>query len=95
MVLELPNGHPIEVQALLDSGASANLFSRDFALKHQLHLLPLDFPLQVTTIDGRELLGGEVTHQTPPMRMRVSRHVETIAFHVATLAGPPIILGMI
>uniref|UniRef100_A0A670HMU8 Reverse transcriptase domain-containing protein n=1 Tax=Podarcis muralis TaxID=64176 RepID=A0A670HMU8_PODMU len=94
VVLELPNGHPVKVQAMLDSGSSCNFFSRDFALEHQLHLLPLEAPLAVTTIDGRELIGGEVTHQTPPMRMRVSRHSETIAFHVASLAGPPIILRM-
>ncbi|CAI5784365.1 calcium-dependent domain-containing 4C-like, partial [Podarcis lilfordi] len=53
-----------------------------------------EHPLQVTTIDGRELLGGEVSLQTVPMIMKVARHTELIAFNVATLGGAPIILGM-
>uniref|UniRef100_A0A670IL45 Gypsy retrotransposon integrase-like protein 1 n=1 Tax=Podarcis muralis TaxID=64176 RepID=A0A670IL45_PODMU len=92
--LELPNGHPLQIKALLDSGSSCNFMSKEFAAEHQIQTIPLSNPLQVTTIDGRELLGGEVSQQTVPMIMRVARHTEPIAFNVATLGGAPIILGM-
>uniref|UniRef100_A0A670K6E2 Gypsy retrotransposon integrase-like protein 1 n=1 Tax=Podarcis muralis TaxID=64176 RepID=A0A670K6E2_PODMU len=68
--------------------------SKEFAAEHQIQTIPLSNPLQVTTIDGRELLGGGVSLQTVPMIMRVARHTELIAFNVATLGGAPIILGM-
>uniref|UniRef100_A0A670HKZ8 Gypsy retrotransposon integrase-like protein 1 n=1 Tax=Podarcis muralis TaxID=64176 RepID=A0A670HKZ8_PODMU len=94
VLLELPNGHPLKIKALLDSGSSCNFMSKEFAAEHQIQTIPLSNPLQVTTIDGRELLGGEVSQQTVPMIMRVARHTERIAFNVATLGGAPIILGM-
>lgn len=94
MKLQLPNGRHLTVHALIDSGASADFFDIDLALEQRLALIPLDFPLQVQTIDGRPLVAGDVAYQTPPMRMDVDRHTETLSFHVTKLSGHPVVLGM-
>lgn len=92
--LQLPNGHSVQVEALLDSGASADFIDQKLVQEHKIALLPLSFPLRVKTIDGRPLLSGEVTYETPPMRMDMGHHSETRAFHVTKLAGHPMVLGM-
>uniref|UniRef100_A0A670KNJ5 Gypsy retrotransposon integrase-like protein 1 n=1 Tax=Podarcis muralis TaxID=64176 RepID=A0A670KNJ5_PODMU len=92
--LQLPNGLTMDVPITIDSGSNADFIGQDFVDQHDIQLLPATLPLQVVTVDGRELLGGQVVKQTPPMVMRLGNHREVISFNVTQLSDTPIVLGM-
>ncbi|CAI5793273.1 Hypothetical predicted protein, partial [Podarcis lilfordi] len=92
--LQLPNGLTMEVPITIDSGSNADFIGLDFLQEHNIALLPATLPLKVVTVDGRELLGGQVVQQTPPMVMQIGNHREVISFNVTQLSDTPIVLGM-
>ena len=82
----------IKTQALIDSGADANLI--DASLAHQLNIptISVDKPRQASALDGRSI--GLVTHSTVPVKLRISgNHCETISLHLINSPHVPVILG--
>ncbi|CAI5793591.1 Hypothetical predicted protein, partial [Podarcis lilfordi] len=91
---QLPNGLTLEVPITIDSGSNADFVGMQFIKQHRIALLPATLPLNVVTVDGRKLLGGQVVQQTPPMLLKIGNHREVISFNVTQLSDTPIVLGM-
>uniref|UniRef100_A0A670JY26 Gypsy retrotransposon integrase-like protein 1 n=1 Tax=Podarcis muralis TaxID=64176 RepID=A0A670JY26_PODMU len=85
---------PWKFPITIDSGSNADFVGVDFIRQHRIALLPATMPLNVVTVDGRELLGGQVVQQTPPMVLQIGNHREVISFNVTHLSDMPIVLGM-
>ncbi|CAI5794029.1 Hypothetical predicted protein [Podarcis lilfordi] len=92
--LQLPNGLTLEVPITIDSGSNADFVGVQFVKQHRIALLPATLPLNVVTVDGRKLLGGQVVQQTPAMLLKIGNHREVISFNVTQLSDTPIVLGM-
>lgn len=88
--------HPqgVLAPALVDSGATTNFMDGAFAARYKVPLDPVDPPLRVDTIDGRELLSGPIALTSQPLRMAVGAHEEAICFYVASNLHFPLVLGL-
>uniref|UniRef100_A0A670ILS5 Gypsy retrotransposon integrase-like protein 1 n=1 Tax=Podarcis muralis TaxID=64176 RepID=A0A670ILS5_PODMU len=84
----------VRLPITIDSGSNADFVGVQFVKQHRIELLPATLPLNVVTVDGRKLLGGQVVQQTPPMVMQIGNHREVISFNVTRLSDTPIVLGM-
>ncbi|CAI5778062.1 Hypothetical predicted protein [Podarcis lilfordi] len=92
--LQLPTGLTLDFPIQIDSGSNADFVGVQFVKQHRIALLPATLPLNVVTVDGRKLLGGQVVQQTPPMLLKIGNHREVISFNVTQLSDTPIVLGM-
>ena len=75
------------------SGAAGNFIDVSLARRLNLPSEPLSSPLVVTALDGRPLGHGEVTHQTPPLRLSILQHQEETSFYLIQSPAFPIVLG--
>jgi hypothetical protein len=80
------------VDSFVDSGCSAfALLSNKFAALHNLSLVPMPTPFNVSLADGSS--GSRISMQTLPLRLDIGSHSEEIQFLVADIPCP-IMLGL-
>ncbi|ETE56566.1 Tf2-1, partial [Ophiophagus hannah] len=84
----------IPAHALVDSGAMTNFMDQAFAAHFDVPLDPVDPPMRVETIDGRELIAGPIKFATQPLRLAIGAHEEAICFYVTANLHFPLVLGM-
>lgn len=80
-------------QALIDSGCQINGIDSQFAKLCNLDFTKLDRPLNVTTVDGSPIHGGQITHFVK-VKLSINSHVESLDLLVTTFAKQDIILGV-
>lgn len=80
--------------ALVDSGAAGNFIDSNFALKINVPLVPLEFPLSVSALDGQALGDGKVTQATTSLRLQSEAHREELSLHVIHSPEFPVVLGI-
>ena len=79
--------------AMIDSGASENFIDREYAQANQIPLQRKAVSRTVLTVDGSEVIGGPVTHNTL-VDLDINNHYENIRLHCITIGNTPIILGL-
>lgn len=84
----------LQVDALLDSGASACFIDEDFAKLHNFPLVKKLTPVHVEVIDGRPLSSGNITYETKPLKICLENHRSNIVFNVIKTPSCPVILGL-
>ncbi|XP_077336648.1 protein orai-2 isoform X1 [Lithobates pipiens] len=84
----------IEIQALMDSGATGLFIDAAFVSQHSIPLQLRDTPLAIEALDGRPLQPAHVTHETVPLSMAVGAlHLEIIQFQVISSPRFPLVIG--
>uniref|UniRef100_A0A8C6XBR2 Gypsy retrotransposon integrase-like protein 1 n=1 Tax=Naja naja TaxID=35670 RepID=A0A8C6XBR2_NAJNA len=84
----------IQAHALVDSGPTTNFMDQAFADHYGVPLEPVDPPLRVETIDGRELISGPIMTATQPLRLSIGVHEEVIRFYITADLHFPMVLGI-
>jgi hypothetical protein len=82
----------IEVEALLDSGATGCFVDKSWALDRRLHLSKLMKPVPVLNVDGTRNQEGDITHYVL-LTVGVGKHAEKLWCAVTCLGKVPLILG--
>jgi hypothetical protein len=86
----MASNRPIEVRALVDSGATMSFVDPTFA--EQAGLPFAEKPLRVTLADGREITSSRSS--TVPMAIKGTQHQEYIELQQVPLSHYPVILGL-
>jgi hypothetical protein len=79
--------------AMIDCGATENFIDRQFVEQEQLPLTKKAVPRRVLAADGRELMGGPITHEAT-VTLTINDHREEIKLHCITTGNSPIIVGL-
>jgi len=87
------DGKECATTALVDSGASENFIDRAYAEASRIQMQQKAVPRRVLTVDGSEVNGGPVTHDTQ-IHLMINHHKEDIWLHCITIGNAPIILGL-
>jgi hypothetical protein len=87
------DGKEHTTMAMIDCGATENFIDRTFAEQQQLPLTKKTVPRRVLAVDGRELVGGPVTHEAT-VTLTIDDHREEIKLHCITIGNSPIIVGL-
>ena len=82
----------IEVEALLDSGATGCFVDKSWAFDRRLWLSKLVKPVLVLNVDGTRNQEGDITHYVL-LTVRVGKHAEKLWCAVMCLGKVPLILG--
>ena len=82
----------IEVEALLDSGATGCFVNKSWALDRCLQLSKLMKPVPVLNVDGTRNQEGDITHYVL-LTVSVEKHTEKLWCMVTCLGKVPLILG--
>ena len=82
----------IEVDALLDSGATGCFVDKSWALDRHLQLSKLVKPVPVLNIDGTRNQEGDITHYVL-LTVGIGKHAEKLWCAVTCLGKVPLILG--
>ena len=82
----------IEVEALLDSGATGCFVDKSWALDRRLRLSKLMKPVPVLNVDGTKNQEGDITHYGL-LTVSVGKHTEKLWCAVTCLGKVPLILG--
>ena len=82
----------IEVEALLDSGATGCFVDKSWALDRCLQLSKLVKPVPVLNVDGTRNQEGDITHYVL-LTVGVGKHAEKLWCAVTCLGKVPLILG--
>ena len=69
----------IQVDGLLDSGASACFLDRTFAKRHNIMLQKKSNQVQTEVIDGQSIV---VSHETIPIEIIMKDHISRIMFNI-------------
>lgn len=88
---------PLMSTALIDSGAAGNLIDYGLVTALGLPTQRLKNPRPVTSLDGRPLGTGTITHCTSPITITISTsppHQEKIVFHILTSLLHKVVLGI-
>jgi len=87
------DGKECATTALVDSGASENFIDRAYVEASGIQMQQKAVPRRVLTVDGSEVTGGLVTHDTQ-IHLMINHHEEDIRLHCITIGNAPIILGL-
>jgi len=87
------NGKECATTALVDSWASENFIDKAYAEASRIPIQQKTTPRRVLTVDGSEVTGGLVTHDTR-VHLTINLHEEDIQLHCITIGNAPIILGL-
>jgi RNase H-like domain found in reverse transcriptase/Reverse transcriptase (RNA-dependent DNA polymerase)/Integrase zinc binding domain/Chromo (CHRromatin Organisation MOdifier) domain len=79
---------------MIDSGASGNFIDVDFIKVHSIPVAPKRIPVDLEVVDGRPIVGGQITHETLAIALGISTHSESIVFHATHLGHYQVILGI-
>jgi len=82
----------IEVDALLDSGATGCFVDKSWALDRRLQLSKLVKPVPVLNVDGTRNQEGDITHYVL-LTIVIGKHAEKLWCAVTCLGKVPLILG--
>ena len=82
----------IEVEALLNSGATGCFVDKSWALDRRLQLSKLMKPVPVLNVDGTRNQEGDITHYIL-LTVGVGKHAEKLWCAVTCLGKVPLILG--
>jgi len=82
----------IEVDALLDSGATGCFVDKSWALDRRLQLSKLVKPVPVLNVDGTRNQEGDITHYVL-LTVGIGKHAEKLWCAVTCLGKVPLILG--
>lgn len=79
---------------MIDSGATSNFMSLDFASKHHIPLLQKDKPEVLTVIDGTPISSGAITsHTSEAILSYADDHCEGVSFNIIPMPKYHLILG--
>ena len=77
--LKLVDTHQmVDVDALLDSGATGVFMDRKFAEHNGIAMWKLDKPICVYNVDGTMNQGGSITHETTMMMLHEEHHEKAV-----------------
>ncbi|OBS76503.1 hypothetical protein A6R68_17044, partial [Neotoma lepida] len=79
---------------MVDSGSYRNSIDRSVVLREKIPIRNNIFPLMLETVDGRPLINGPVTKETPPVEVKIGNHVEELQFDIIHAPRYPLILGI-
>jgi len=82
----------VDMEALLDSGATEMFIDKKFAEGNGIAMRLLDKPIQVYNVDGTLNQGGSITHEVTLM-LSHKRHKEKAVFEVCDLGKSTVIIG--
>ena len=82
----------MDVNALLDSGATGMFMDKKFAKGNNISMRLLNRPIRVYNVDGTLNHGGSITHEATLM-MSHKGHKEKATFEVCDLGKCPLIIG--
>ena len=88
-----PQGIPVQAVMMVDSGATGMFMDRTFARIHNFDVIDLESPRTVTVIDGREIVGGQITQKAHAI-VRTGLHQEKAEFFLTDLCGYAAVLGI-
>ena len=88
------NNTKVKTHAMIDSGATSCFIDIGFAKKHNIALTPKEIPHALEVIDGRPVISGPVTHETPSIQLQIDQHLEKITFDATQLGHYPVVLGI-
>lgn len=83
----------IEVDALVDSRATASIIDGNFVQKYGLPTKIRNRPAQVEVVDGRTIESDIVTHETKPLNLAIGSFICKLAFNVIKSPNNFIILS--
>ncbi|KAM7154709.1 retrotransposon-like protein 1 [Molossus nigricans] len=86
--------HSVAVQALVDSGASANFMDERFAQEHYVELYEKPYPQPIHTMDGSMIGNEPVWLHTEPLVCIHQNHQESIEFDIVPSPNFSVILGI-
>ena len=81
----------IQVDDLLDSGASTSFLDRTFAKRHNIMLQKKSNQVQAEVIDGRPIV---VSHETMPIEIIMKDHTSRIMFNIIDSPLHSVIFGI-
>ena len=81
----------IQVDGLLDLGASTCFLDRTFAKFHNIMLQKKSNQVQAEVIDGRSIV---VSHETIPIEIIMKYHTSRIIFNIINSPSHSVILGI-
>ncbi|KAB0388668.1 hypothetical protein E2I00_001431 [Balaenoptera physalus] len=67
---------------MVDSGSYRNSIDHSVVLREKLPIRNNIFPLMLETVDGRPLINGPITKETPPVEVKIGNHVEELQFDI-------------
>ena len=82
----------VDVNALLDSGATGMFMDRKFAEGNAITMRQLERPIRVYNVDGTLNQGGSITHEVSLM-LSHKGHKEKATFEVCDLGKSTVIIG--
>lgn len=92
LVLSVLINNSLSSYAMVDSGATSLFIDFDFLSKNHLEPQKKKRPEILKVVDGRESLGGAITHEIE-LKFSLGDHSECAVFQVTKLSDYPIILG--
>jgi hypothetical protein len=84
---------PIDTEGLLDCAAQGLFIDAAYVREKGLEAKLLAEPIEVYNVDMTRNEGGDITH-TVRARVLYEGHTEEATFHVTSLGGTPVILGL-
>jgi hypothetical protein len=84
---------PIDTEGLLDCAAQGLFIDAVYVREKGLEAKPLLEPIEVYNVDMTCNEGGDITH-TVRARVLYEGHTKEATFHVTSLGGTPVILGL-
>ena len=83
---------PINVDTLLDSGATRCFIDKSWALERRIQLKPLKNPILVLNVDGTQNQAGDITHFVSVI-IKIGSHAQKLWCAVTCLGKTLLILG--
>jgi len=84
---------PIDTEGLLDCAAQGLFIDAAYVHEKGLKATRLTEPIEVYNVDMTRNEGGDITHMVQA-RVLYEGHTEEATFHVTSLGGTPVILGL-
>lgn len=78
----------------MDSGSYRNSIDHSVVLQKKLPIRDNIFPLMLEMVNGRPLINGHITKETPPVKVKIGNHIEELQFDVIHAPSYPLILGI-
>ena len=92
-IVTLDTGKTLELEALLDCGATGMFIDKEYAEAHNLSQRKLPRAIPVYNVDGMLNSAGSITHEVD-LWITVKGHRERCTFEVVNLGKTCLILGM-
>jgi len=87
------DGNKHHTIALVDSGASKNFIDKAYTEASRISMQQKATPRRVLTVDGSDVNGGPVTHETQ-VHLKINHRKEDVRLHCITIGNAPVILEL-